>query len=242
MIKAVNLNKTYYQGKLKIEAVRKANLEIPAGKTMLITGSSGAGKSTLLHLLGGLDKPSKGTLYLDGFDFYNLPDNARSRLRNEKMGFIFQFYNLLGEFTILENVMLPAIMKRGKPHESRKDVRRRSERLLQLVGLGTRMQHRPSELSGGESQRAAIARSLVNSPEVLLCDEPTGNLDSKIGREIIDCLWALVDEKGMALVIVSHDENIHDGFDKRYRIRDGEVEELAHGTQGLSERQVCRQK
>ena len=240
MIEAVGLNKTYWQGKAKIEAVKNVYLEVAREESVLITGPSGAGKSTVLHLLGGLDKPTKGTLLFDGVDFYSLSDTARSRIRNEKIGFVFQFYHLLPEFTVLENIMLPALIGRGKSRRNVRDIRRDAEDLLRLVGLGKRLAHRPSELSGGESQRTAIARALINFPEVLLCDEPTGNLDSKIGEEIIDCLWMLKDKKSMALVIVTHDEHIHDDFDKRFRITDGVIEELKYGSQSLPEWQVCR--
>jgi lipoprotein-releasing system ATP-binding protein len=242
MIKAVDLNKIYFQGRTKITAVKNASLDIGAEETVLINGPSGAGKSTLLHLLGGLDKPTSGSLLLDGVDFYSLSDNARSRIRNEKIGFVFQFYHLLGEFTVLENVMLPALMRRGKKSRSRKNITEYARNLLGLVGLEKRASHRPSELSGGESQRAAIARALINFPEVLLCDEPTGNLDSKIGDEIINCLWKLKEEHRMALVIVTHDEHIRDDFDKRYRITDGIIKGLKYGAQSLPEWQVCRQE
>ena len=238
MIKAVNIGKTYYQGKVKIEAVRNINLEILKKESVLIAGPSGAGKSTLLHLLGGLDKPTKGVLLFEGVDFYSLSDRVRSRVRNEKIGFVFQFYHLLPEFTVLENVMLPALI--GRRSGSLQEIRKRAENLLRLVGLGKRATHRPSELSGGESQRAAIARALVNFPEVLLCDEPTGNLDSKIGEEIIDCLWMLKEERSMALVIVTHDEHIHDDFDKKFTIRDGIIEGLKYGAQSLPEWQIYR--
>lgn len=245
MIKAVNISKTYYQGKVKIEAVRNVNLEILKKESVLIAGPSGAGKSTLLHLLGGLDKPAKGVLLFEGVDFYSLSDRVRSRVRNEKIGFVFQFYHLLPEFTVLENVMLPALMRRrtssgGLNRRYLQEIRKRAENLLRLVGLGKRATHRPSELSGGESQRAAIARALVNFPEVLLCDEPTGNLDSKIGEEIIDCLWMLKEKRSMALVIVTHDEHIHDDFDKKFTIRDGIIEGLKYGAQSLPEWQIYR--
>ena len=240
MIKAVNLSKTYYQGKARIEAVKDVSLEILKGESVLITGSSGAGKSTLLHLLGGLDKPTKGELLFNGVDFYSLSDKARSGIRNEKIGFVFQFYHLLPEFTILENTMLPALMRKTKKKEALQDIRKRAEDLLKTVGLASRVNHKPSELSGGESQRVAIARSLINLPEVLLCDEPTGNLDSKKGKEIIDCLRLVKEKREMALVIVTHDEHVHDDFNKKFRITDGRIEELKYESKSLSEWQVYR--
>ena len=226
MIKAIDLNKTYRQGGATIEAVKRASLEISKKETVLITGPSGAGKSTLLHIVGGLDRPTRGNLFFEGRDFYALSDNARSSIRNEKIGFIFQFYHLLPEFTALENIMLPALMAQRGRRGSKQDIKKAAERLIGMVDLGGRIRHRPSELSGGESQRAAIARALINSPDILLCDEPTGNLDSKMGNQIIEYLWALKEKHAMALVIVTHDENIHDGFDKIFRIQDGLLEEM----------------
>lgn len=244
MIQAVDLNKTYYQGGAKIEAVKSASFSIARREAVLITGPSGSGKSTLLHILGALDAPTAGKVFFDGNDVYSLPDGARSKLRNEKIGFIFQFYHLLPEFTVLENVMLPALMRRGDKKETARGIRQKAENILKLVGLDDRMRHRPSELSGGESQRVAIARSLINSPDVLLCDEPTGNLDSAMRQEIMDCLWALKEKENMAVILVTHDERIHDGFRRVFRIEDGIIKEISgekHGSQGLFKRQVCRQ-
>lgn len=238
IIKAINVEKAYYQGKTKIVAVKNANLTISNKETVLITGPSGAGKSTLLNLLGGLDRPTGGTVLFGGSDFRNMHDSALSRVRNEKIGFVFQFYHLLPEFSVLENVMLPGVMKRGR--KSGPDIKRAAQDILRLVSMEKRMHHRPSEISGGESQRAAIARSLINYPDILLCDEPTGNLDSKVGQEVMDCLWELKKKRCMALVIVTHDGHIHREFDRRYRIEDGVIKELGHGNENIPERQVCR--
>lgn len=240
MIKAINLNKTYYQGKTKIEAVRDASLEIRERESVLITGQSGAGKSTLLHLLGGLEKPTKGMLFVDDTDFYKLNDKARSEVRNEKIGFVFQFYHLLPEFSVTENVMFPALIGRKKDFKNKKDIKERTRYLLEMVGLGRRANHRPVELSGGESQRAAIARALINFPDTLLCDEPTGNLDSRIGKEVVECLWMLKEREGMSIIFVTHDENIEKGFDKKFKIQDGTMEELKDGSPSLPEWQVHR--
>ena len=238
MIEAIDLNKTYYQGRSKIVAVRNANLTISNRDAVLITGPSGAGKSTLLNLLGGLDRPTEGSVLFDGSDFRNMSDSVLSRIRNEKIGFVFQFYHLLPEFSVLENVMLPAVMKRER--KSAPAIKRTAQDILRLVGMEKRMHHRPSEISGGESQRAAIARALINCPDILLCDEPTGNLDSRVGQEVMNCLWALAEKRCMALVIVTHDTQIHRKFDRRYRIRDGAIEELGHEKKNIPEWQVCR--
>ena len=228
MIKAINLSKIYHQGKTRIEAVGGVTLNVERGESVLIAGPSGAGKSTLLHLLGGLDKPTGGTLIFDGTDFYGLSDAERSRIRNKRIGFVFQFYHLLPEFSILENVMLPALMAKSEVFRSRSEIKERAKKLLRTVGLAERMLHAPAELSGGELQRAAIARSLVNFPEVLFCDEPTGNLDSEKSGEIIECLLHLKKTEGMALVVVSHDERIQENFDKKHHIQDGTLKKITN--------------
>lgn len=239
MIKTVSLNKTYSQGKLKITAVKDANLEITEKKAVLITGPSGAGKSTLLSLLGGLDRPTSGHIFFNGTDFYTLSDRARSEIRNEKIGFVFQFYHLLQEFTVLENVMLPALIRASRRGHGATDIKKRAEYLLALVGLANRLNHRPSELSGGESQRAAIVRALINRPDILLCDEPTGNLDSEKGEEIVEYLWLLKDKEGMSLVIVTHDERIRGEFDETYRICDGLLERINRQAGDRMSKNVC---
>ncbi len=224
MIKAEKVSKIYYQGKTEIGAVRDADISIKKEESVIITGPSGAGKSTLLHLLGGLDKPDSGKVLFDGKDFYALSDRERSAVRNERAGFVFQLYHLLPEFTALENVMLPALIGGGSKFRRKKDIKKRALEILDRVGLSDRAKHRPAELSGGESQRAAIARALINFPEVLFCDEPTGNLDSRRGKEIIEYIWALKKSEKMALVIVTHDEKFENRFDKRFKIKDGILE------------------
>src|SRR3989338_5518792 len=201
-LSARDVHKIYKNGSKEGRAVNGVSVNIERGSTVAIIGPSGAGKSTLLHLLGGLDSPTSGDILLDGVDIYKLPDGERARLRNKRIGFVFQFYHLLPEFSALENVMMPALIK---------DHRRNKERasdILKSVGLGDRINHCPSELSGGEAQRVAIARALVNSPEILLCDEPTGNLDSKTREAIYELLFNLQSETKMTLVIVTHDEKI----------------------------------
>jgi len=227
MIKAENISKIYHQGNSRIEAVKNATLLINRRESVLITGPSGAGKSTFLHILGGLDKPTKGILFIDGTDFYTINDRKRSQIRNGRIGFVFQFYHLLPEFSVLENVMLPALIGKKQIFRSKKDIKIRATQLLNIVGLGKRALHRPSELSGGEMQRSAVARSLMNFPEILLCDEPTGNLDSRIGNEILEYLWMLKDKEDIALVIVTHNEHENLHFDKRFTITDGILKESA---------------
>jgi lipoprotein-releasing system ATP-binding protein len=214
IVRAKNVHKTYRQGRTKLDALRDIDIDIERGKKTLIIGPSGAGKSTLLHVMGGLDVPTIGTVEFDGKDFYALSDNRRSRIRNKKIGFVFQFYHLLPEFTALENVMLPAMIKGTRS-------KKKAQELLKAVGLSSRMRNKPRQLSGGEAQRVAIARALINDPEILLCDEPTGNLDSEKAGEIFDILYKANREFGKTLVVVSHDERIREDFDRVHYIRDG---------------------
>ena len=237
MIEALNVRKIYYQGKTHIDAVRNASFKITGEESILVTGPSGAGKSTLLHMLGGLDKPTEGKVFFEGQDLYKLDDAARSGIRNKKVGFVFQFYYLLPEFNVLENVMLPGII--GKKRKG-KALRSRAVELLEMVGLSARVLHRPGELSGGECQRAAIARALINEPRLLLCDEPTGNLDSAKATEVMEALWRLKKREKMSVIIVSHDEQMFGEFDRVFRIIDGIAEESKNGSNSLSEWQVCR--
>ena len=206
MIIAKDLHKIYRTGAKEVRAVNGIDLEIKDGVSAAITGPSGAGKSTLLHLLGGLDNPTRGSVSLDGVDIYKLSDGARAKIRNERVGFVFQFYHLLPEFTALENVMLPALIRKDK--RNAKETRQRALALLERVGLKERMGHFPSELSGGEQQRAAIARSLMNDPEILFCDEPTGNLDQKMGQGIAELLRDLYTKERKTVLVVTHDERI----------------------------------
>jgi len=217
MIVAKNIHKIYYRGKSKIEALKDIDIEAEKGQSILIVGPSGAGKSTLLHILGGLDSPTIGEVRFNGLDLYALKDKERAKIRNEKLGFIFQFYHLLSEFTALENVMLPAIL-------GGKSSKKRAEELLEMVGLKDRMKHRPFELSGGEAQRVAIARALINNPDLILCDEPTGNLDSDTGRLIYKMLWRINKEENKTLIVVTHNEVMREDFNKMYYIKDGEID------------------
>ena len=220
-LSARNVHKIYRNGPKEVRAVNGASLEIAEGEAVAIVGPSGAGKSTLLHLLGGLDSPTTGEVLLDGIDIYKLRDKERARIRNERIGFVFQFYHLLPEFTALENVMLPAMIRGRKTKDERRKTKEKARDVLISVGLENRLNHRPGELSGGESQRVAIARALVNSPEILLCDEPTGNLDSKTSESIYELLLNIKSRTSMALVIVTHDERISTRTGRTLHIKDG---------------------
>jgi len=217
MLRADNLHKVYKDGKKELHVLKGVSLELRKDEAVAIVGPSGAGKSTLLHILGGIDKPSSGKVFLDNSDFYNLDDAKRARFRNQKIGFVFQFYHLLPDFTALENVMLPGLIKASK------NIKNTAEILLEDVGLRNRMHHRPGELSGGEQQRVAIARALINNPKVLLCDEPTGNLDSEMGLEILNILFGLNKKNKTAVVIVTHDKEIAKRAHKIVEMKDGMI-------------------
>lgn len=223
MLRADNVHKIYKDGKRELHVLKGVSLELRKDDIVAIVGPSGAGKSTLLHILGGIDRPSSGRVFLDNSDFYSLDDARRARFRNQKIGFVFQFYHLLPEFTALENVVLPALIKRRETKDKKQGLKNRAEILLEDVGLGKRMHHRPGELSGGEQQRVAIARALVNNPKVLLCDEPTGNLDSEMGQEILNILFNLNKKHNTAIVIVTHDREIARKAHKIIEMKDGRI-------------------
>ena len=216
---AQDVRKTYTLGKHRVEVLKGVDLRVRRGEAVVITGPSGAGKSTLLHLLGGLDVPSSGDVTLDGASLFALSGTKRTRLRNEQLGFVFQSYNLLPELDALENVCVPALVA-GRHGD---DVLERGRELLRAVGLGERLEHRPTELSGGEQQRVAIARALMNRPSLVLADEPTGNLDSKTGESILDLLWRLRAESGTTLVMVTHDEHVATRGERVLEIADGRI-------------------
>ena len=220
MLKADNVHKSYHHLKRQLYVLRGIDLEIKEGDVISIVGPSGAGKSTLLHILGGLDKPSDGKVYLDNEEIYSLHDKKRAELRNKKVGFVFQFYHLLPEFTALENVILPALVK-GETNSG--PVRDKGLSLLDEVGLKQRVNHKPNELSGGEQQRVAIARALINVPKIIFCDEPTGNLDSKAGEDIINLLMRLNKENHQTIVMVTHDHQIAKRTKIKYQMRDGQL-------------------
>ena len=220
MIEAKAINKNYPNGRDKLEVLKNISLEIKKNEFLAIQGPSGAGKSTLLHILGGLDIPSSGKVYFAGEDLYALSENSRSFIRNRKIGFVFQFFYLLPELSALENVLLPALVKswwqRGK-------VKTYALELLEMMGLLQRLKHRPNELSGGEQQRVAICRALINRPEVLFCDEPTGNLDSENGRIVLDVIADLKNRTGLTVVLVTHDKDIASQAERIVYLRDGVV-------------------
>ena len=221
MLEGRDLHKIYQQNASQLTVLKGINITIQKGDVLAIVGPSGAGKSTLLHILGGLDQPTKGEVFFDKQDIYRLKDTQRAQFRNLKTGFIFQFYHLLPEFTAVENVILPALVKADLKNID--SLKAQGEELLTLVGLKDRLHHKPNQLSGGEQQRVAIARALVNSPDIIFCDEPTGNLDSASGQAIIDLLINLNAKNQQTLVMVTHDENIAKRARRVMRMRDGVV-------------------
>jgi len=217
MLHAKNIHKVYYDGAKQIPVLRGVDLTIDAAAFVAIVGPSGAGKSTLLHILGGLDAPSQGEVLFEERNLYGITDAALSKTRNEKIGFVFQFYHLLPEFTVLENVMMPVLIRRASAAQARE----KSRDIVKRVGLGARLDHYPSQLSGGEKQRVAIARALINTPALLLCDEPTGNLDSATGRQIIDLIGEIHRLEKMTIVMVTHNAEIAGLSQRIYHLRDG---------------------
>lgn len=221
ILQGKEIRKTYIQDKNKLDVLRGVDVSIDAGEVVAVVGPSGAGKSTLLHILGGLDEPSNGEVMLDGENLYKLKDKQRAKVRNEKIGFVFQFYHLLPEFNAIENVMIPGFVKGDV---SRKEVHKRAKSLLEQLGLEKRLKHKPYQLSGGEQQRVAIARALLNKPKIILSDEPTGNLDSKSGKEIIKLLMNLNYVSQQTIMIVTHDESIAKQCHRTIHMRDGLLE------------------
>ena len=214
-----NLGKTYMMDGSRIEALKGVNLDISRGESLAILGASGAGKSTLLHILGTLDRPTEGSFLYDGVSIFDWDERKLAEFRNRKVGFVFQFHHLLPEFTSLENVMMPALIA-GMP---RGEARRIAEDILAEVGLTERIVHKPGELSGGEQQRVAVARALVMEPEMLLADEPTGNLDTETGTRIHEMLVHLNRTRRITLVVVTHNQSLADLMSRCIGLRDGKI-------------------
>ena len=210
VLEAQNIEKNFTDGKSTVEVIKGLSLQVKAGEFVSIVGSSGSGKSTLLHVLGGLDRPSSGQVFLQGSRFDSLNEAERGYLRNQHLGFVYQFHHLLPEFTALENVAMPLMLRQGTNF---KDVQKQAEYLLERVGLTHRLTHKPGELSGGERQRVALARALVAKPALMMADEPTGNLDRKTASKIFELLMDLRQEFNMAMLIVTHDEQLAQSAD-----------------------------
>lgn len=216
------LTKTFVKDNHRIEVLRNIDLTINAGESLAVLGVSGSGKSTLIHILGTLDQPTSGTILYDGVDALRWEEKRLARFRNRSIGFVFQFFNLLPEFTSLENTMMPALLQ-GMP---RREARERAQIILNGVGLGDRMSHMPGELSGGEQQRAAVARALIMNPEIILADEPTGNLDKSTGIKIEDILVDLNKIQGVTLIVVTHNKSLADRMSRRIDLVDGRICDL----------------
>jgi putative ABC transport system ATP-binding protein len=228
MIKLENVTRVYQMGQTLVQALRGLNLEIADGEFVAIMGPSGSGKSTLLHLIGGLDLPNTGRVLLGDLDIAQQNGNQLAELRGKKVGFVFQTFNLVPTLSALKNVELPMIFQKVP----RKERYEKARRLLEQVGLGDRLHHKPSELSGGECQRVAIARALANNPQILLADEPTGNLDAESGEQIMQILKRLNEEQRMTIIVVTHNPDVARYAHRIIRMRYGQIEEIAQNALG----------
>ncbi|AGA29175.1 ABC transporter ATP-binding protein [Singulisphaera acidiphila] len=228
-LSAVGVEKSYRKGKNQVPVLHGVDMDVEHGELVAIVGASGSGKSTLMHVMGLLDSPDAGSVTLDGQRIDNQSDRRRDELRNQTFGFIFQFYHLLPELSALENVMMPQLIRHGlwSYMGQRGRIRREATALLERVGLGHRLNHLPTELSGGEMQRTAIARALAGGPEVLLADEPTGNLDAATGQGVLELLRDLNRERGLTMIMVTHDPQIALQADRVVRLAEGRIEEWA---------------
>ncbi|MCL6230548.1 MULTISPECIES: lipoprotein-releasing ABC transporter ATP-binding protein LolD [Acinetobacter] len=218
VLDAQNITKSFTDGKSTVDVIRGLSLQVKAGEFVSIVGSSGSGKSTLLHVLGGLDRPTSGQVMINGQRFDTLGEAERGYIRNEHLGFVYQFHHLLPEFTAFENVAMPLMLRKSSNF---KEVKQQAEYLLERVGLSHRMTHKPGELSGGERQRVALARALVARPKLMMADEPTGNLDRKTAVKIFELLSELRKEFNMAMLIVTHDEYLAQSADAILHMQDG---------------------
>ena len=221
LIELKNICKTYIVGDVRLPVLKSVSLRVKKGEMLALTGTSGSGKSTLMNILGCLDRPTSGEYFLDGAEVSKLDNDGRANVRNQKIGFVFQSFNLLPRTSALENVIMP--LSYTASHLSEKEMSARGEAMLEKVGLKDRMLHEPSQLSGGQQQRVAIARALVNSPEILFADEPTGNLDSRMSGEIMDMFCKINEEVGVTVVLVTHEPEIAEKAKRIVRIIDGEI-------------------
>lgn len=221
LLSSQNISKFYQEGNQQTEVLKQVSFSMQPGELVAIVGSSGSGKSTLLHTLGGLDQPSSGEVFINGQSLQKMTPNALAKLRNQYLGFVYQFHHLMADFTALENVMMPMLIGRQNKGEAQS----RAEQMLSAVGLQHRISHRPSALSGGERQRVAIARALVNNPALVLADEPTGNLDHKTTESIFELIQQLNQEKQIAFLLVTHDLNLAEKLNRRLIMQDGVLRE-----------------
>jgi lipoprotein-releasing system ATP-binding protein len=219
IIEIQGLKKTFIKNGTPIEVLKGIDLSISRGDSLAVVGDSGAGKSTLLHIMGALDRPTEGRVLVKGKDIFNWPEAELVRFRNRTIGFVFQLHNLMPEFTTLENVMLPALIGGLKRREAKK----KAEEILEYLELKDRLSHKPGELSGGEQQRVAVARAMVMEPEIILADEPTGNLDTETGKRIEDILVNLNQEKKITLILVTHNPQLAERMSRRIGLRDGKI-------------------
>ncbi|MCX5853930.1 MAG: ABC transporter ATP-binding protein [Deltaproteobacteria bacterium] len=219
MIQLHNLSKTFIKDGNRIEVLTELNFNIEQGQSLAILGVSGAGKSTLIHILGALDHPTSGTVLFDDVNVFEWNEKKLADFRNRKIGFVFQFHNLLPEFSCLENTMMPAMIQ-GLPL---REATERAELILNEVGLSNRLTHKPGELSGGEQQRVAVARALINEPEIILADEPTGNLDTETGKKIEDLLVRFNQTKKITLIVVTHNKSLADRMSQSIGLKDGKI-------------------
>lgn len=221
LLRCENISKFYQEGENATQVLKNVSFSMNAGELVAIVGSSGSGKSTLLHTLGGLDQPSNGEVFIKGQSLQKLSSNALAKLRNQHLGFVYQFHHLMADFSALENVMMPMLIGQ----QNKTEAKDRAEKMLQAVGLAHRITHRPSALSGGERQRVAIARALVNNPALVLADEPTGNLDQKTTESIFELIQRLNQEQQIAFLLVTHDLNLANKLNRRLIMQDGVLRE-----------------
>jgi lipoprotein-releasing system ATP-binding protein len=219
IVEASGIKKSFRKDHIVIDVLKGVDLSVDKGSFITIMGPSGAGKSTFLHIIGTLDRPTEGAVLFEGQDIMKFSEDEQSRFRNERIGFIFQFYHLLQDFNVVENIMMPLLIRRVRPDEAR----RRAQGFLETVELTHRANHKPGELSGGEQQRVAIARALINEPSVILADEPTGNLDRKTGREVLNQILAIQKKLSATMILVTHDPEIGALGDRELMMVDGEL-------------------